>query len=111
MSDPGAVIPAEARPRLPAGRAADRERGTGLGAGRARAGVQGGRDRVEIIKRCTGEATFGEIIDEFAKTYQSAPRERILADIIGLLQSLGGQAAAGRRRWLARAMAAAPHAA
>src|SRR6266436_7284959 len=34
---------------------------------------------VEIVKRCTGEATFGEIVDDLAKTF-AAPRERILAD-------------------------------
>ena len=42
---------------------------------------------VEIIKRCTGEATFSEIIDDLAKSY-SAPRERILADAGALLRGL-----------------------
>ena len=42
---------------------------------------------VEIIKRCTGEATFGEIIDDLVKTY-SAPREQILADVTALLRGL-----------------------
>ena len=32
----------------------------------------------EIIKRCTGEVTFSELIDDLAKTY-TAPREKILA--------------------------------
>ena len=42
---------------------------------------------VEIIKRCTGEATFGEIVDDLAKTY-AAPREKILADVGAMLRSL-----------------------
>ena len=42
---------------------------------------------VEILKRCTGEATFAAIVDDLAKTY-SAPRERILADASALLRSL-----------------------
>jgi hypothetical protein len=31
----------------------------------------------EIIKRCTGEVTFSELIDDLAKAY-TAPREKIL---------------------------------
>jgi Coenzyme PQQ synthesis protein D (PqqD) len=41
----------------------------------------------EIIKRCTGEVTFGEIVDDLAKTY-AAPREKILADVGALLRGL-----------------------
>jgi pyrroloquinoline quinone biosynthesis protein D len=41
----------------------------------------------EIVKRCTGEATLGSIVDDLAKTY-SAPRERILADVSALLRGL-----------------------
>jgi pyrroloquinoline quinone biosynthesis protein D len=41
----------------------------------------------EIVKRCTGEATFGSIVEELARTY-SAPRERILADASALLRGL-----------------------
>jgi len=40
-----------------------------------------------ILKRCDGVATVGQMADEFAAAY-SAPRERILTDIIGLLQTL-----------------------
>ena len=43
---------------------------------------------VEIIKRCTGEATFGEIIDDLAKAFPAAPREKILADVSALLRGL-----------------------
>ena len=42
---------------------------------------------VEILKRCTGEATLSAIVDELARTY-SAPHERILADVTALLSSL-----------------------
>jgi pyrroloquinoline quinone biosynthesis protein D len=42
---------------------------------------------VEIVKRCTGEATVGAIVDELANAY-SAPRERVLADVSALLRRL-----------------------
>ena len=42
---------------------------------------------VEIVKRCTGEATFGEIVDDLAKTF-NAPRERIHTDVTVLLRGL-----------------------
>lgn len=42
---------------------------------------------VEIVKRCTGQATFGEIIDDLAKSF-NAPRERIQADVTALLRGL-----------------------
>jgi pyrroloquinoline quinone biosynthesis protein D len=89
MGDPGAVIPAEARPRLP--------RGVRLTHNEAQGGwvllapervFKADQIAVEIIKRCTGEATFGEIIDDLAKTFPSAPREKILADVSALLRGL-----------------------
>ena len=42
---------------------------------------------VEIVKRCTGAATFAEIVDDLAKTY-SAPRDRISADVTAMLRGL-----------------------
>jgi pyrroloquinoline quinone biosynthesis protein D len=42
---------------------------------------------LEIVKRCTGEATFASIVDDLVTTY-SAPRERILADVTALLRGL-----------------------
>jgi len=42
---------------------------------------------VEILKRCTGEATFGDIVDDLAKTF-NAPRERIDADVTKILAGL-----------------------
>ena len=41
----------------------------------------------EILKRCTGEATFGAIVDDLAKTY-AAPRDRIVVDVAALLRGL-----------------------
>ena len=45
---------------------------------------------VEIVKRCTGEATLASIVDDLAKTY-AAPRERILTDVTAMLRSLAGK--------------------
>ena len=42
---------------------------------------------VEILKRCTGEATFGAIVDDLAKTF-NAPRERIMTDVTAMLSGL-----------------------
>jgi len=41
----------------------------------------------EILKRCTGEATFDEIVDDLAKTF-NAPRERIVTDVSALINGL-----------------------
>jgi pyrroloquinoline quinone biosynthesis protein D len=41
----------------------------------------------EILKRCDGQATVAAIVDELAATFQ-APRERVLADMSALPQSL-----------------------
>ena len=89
MTDPTPHIPPEARPRLP--------RGVRLVHNEAQGGwVLLAPERVfkadaiaaEIVKRCTGEATFGEIVDDLAKTFTTAPRERILADVTAMLRSL-----------------------
>jgi pyrroloquinoline quinone biosynthesis protein D len=88
MSDPAPAIAADARPRL--------SRGVRLVHNEAQGGwvllapervFKADQIAVEIIKRCTGEATFGEIVDDLAKTY-AAPRERILADVSALLRGL-----------------------
>ena len=42
---------------------------------------------VEILKRCTGEATLAAIVDDLAATF-NAPRDRILADVTALLRGL-----------------------
>ena len=41
----------------------------------------------EIIKRCNGEASLREIIEDLVKAF-SAPRERIVADVTALLSGL-----------------------
>ena len=90
MSEPSAAtaIAADARPRLP--------RGVRLVHNEAQGGwvllapervFKADAIAVEIVKRCTGEATFGEIIDDLVKTY-SAPREKILTDVTALLRGL-----------------------
>jgi pyrroloquinoline quinone biosynthesis protein D len=40
-----------------------------------------------ILKRCDGRVSIAEMADEFAAAYK-APRERILTDIVKLLQTL-----------------------
>jgi pyrroloquinoline quinone biosynthesis protein D len=83
-----AAIAGEARPRLP--------RGVRLAHNEAQGGwVLLAPERVfkadaiaaEIVKRCTGEATFDAIVDDLARTY-NAPRERIAADAGALLRGL-----------------------
>ena len=81
-------IAADARPRLP--------RGVRLTHSEAHGGfVLLAPERIfkadaiaaEILKRCTGEATFTGIVDDLAAAYQ-APRERIRADVTALLVGL-----------------------
>ncbi len=90
MSEPpqSAPVPPDARPHLP--------RGVRLVHNEAQGGfVLLAPERVfkadpiaaEILKRCTGEATVAEIVDDLARTYQ-APRERIATDVSQLLQGL-----------------------
>jgi pyrroloquinoline quinone biosynthesis protein D len=82
------IIPADACPRLP--------RGVRLVHNEAQGGwVLLAPERVfkadaiaaEIIKRCTGETTFAEIVDDLTKTF-AAPRERVHADVTALLRGL-----------------------
>ena len=81
-------IPPEARPRLP--------RGVRLAHNEAQGGwVLLAPERVfkadpiaaEIVKRCTGEATFDAIVDDLASTFK-APRDRIATDVGALLRGL-----------------------
>ena len=41
----------------------------------------------EIVKRCTGEATVSDIVDDLAKTF-NAPRDRIETDVTAMLTGL-----------------------
>ena len=90
MTEPAAApsIPPDALPRLP--------RGVRLVHNEAQGGwVLLAPERVfkadpiaaEIVKRCTGEATFDAIVDDLAKTF-GAPRERVFADAATLLRGL-----------------------
>ncbi len=88
MTDATPTISADARPRLP--------RGVRLVHNEAQGGwVLLAPERVfkadaiaaEIVKRCSGDATFAEIVDDLAKSF-AAPRERIAADAGALLRSL-----------------------
>jgi pyrroloquinoline quinone biosynthesis protein D len=88
MSDPAAAIPADARPRLPHGvRLTHNEAQGGWVLLAPERVFKADAIAVEIIKRCTGEATFEAIVDDLANTYK-APRERILADVTTLLRGL-----------------------
>ena len=86
-AEPASVSP-DARPHLP--------RGVRLVHNEAQGGwVLNAPERIfkpdpiayEILKRCTGEASFDAIVDDLARTYQ-APRERIATDVTQLLQGL-----------------------
>jgi pyrroloquinoline quinone biosynthesis protein D len=86
--DPSPAIAVEARPRLP--------RGVRLVHNEAQGGwlllapervFKPDPIAVEIVKRCTGEATFGAIVDDLAATY-NAPRERIETDVTALIAGL-----------------------
>ena len=83
-----ATIAPEAKPRLP--------RGVRLTNSEAQGGwvllaperiFKADPIAVEILKRCTGEATYAAIVDDLAKTF-NAPRERIDADVTKLLAGL-----------------------
>ena len=88
MSEPTPAIPADARPRLP--------RGVRLVHNEAQGGwvllapervFKADAIAVEILKRCTGEATFAAIVDDLAATFK-APRDRVHADVAALLRGL-----------------------
>jgi pyrroloquinoline quinone biosynthesis protein D len=88
MNEATAAIDPDARPRLP--------RGVRLVHNEAQGGwvllapervFKADPIAVEIVKRCTGDATLRAIVDDLAKTYM-APHERILADVTALLRGL-----------------------
>jgi pyrroloquinoline quinone biosynthesis protein D len=87
VSDPGA-IPADARPRLPRGvRIVHNEAQGGWVLLAPERVFKPDPIAVEIIKRCTGESAFDQIIDDLAQAY-SAPRDKVLADVTALLRGL-----------------------
>ena len=82
------MIPADAKPKLP--------RGVRLTHNEAQGGwVLLAPERVfkaegpahEIIKRCTGDVTVNEIVDDLAETF-NAPRDRIMTDVSAMLTGL-----------------------
>jgi pyrroloquinoline quinone biosynthesis protein D len=81
-------IAAETRPRLPHGvRLAHNEAHGGWVLLAPERVFKADGIAMEIIKRCTGEATFVEIVDDLAKTF-TAPRERVLTDVAVMLRGL-----------------------
>ena len=89
MSEASAAIPAEARPRLPRGvRLVNSEAQGGWVLLAPERVFKADAIAVEIIKRCSGEATFGAIIDDLVAAFPGAPREKILADVTTLLRGL-----------------------
>jgi pyrroloquinoline quinone biosynthesis protein D len=88
MNGPAAKLSGDACPRLP--------RGVRLTQSEAQGGwVLLAPERVfkadaiaaEVVKRCTGEATLTEIVDDLARTF-NAPRERIETDVTAMLTNL-----------------------
>lgn len=45
---------------------------------------------VEILQRCTGEATFDAVVDDLVRVF-AAPRERIAADVGTMLSGLAAK--------------------
>ena len=88
MSDEASAIAPNARPRLPRGvRLVNSEAHGGWVLLAPERLFKADAVAAEILKRCTGDATLGSIVDDLAKAY-AAPRERILADVSTLLQGL-----------------------
>lgn len=88
MDQPEKKVSGSARPRLPRGVRLTHNEAQGgwllLAPERA---FKADAISVEILKRCTGEATLDTIVDDLAKRF-ATPRERIHADVVKLLSSL-----------------------
>lgn len=83
-----AGIPLDAQPRLPHGvRLVHNEAHGGWVLLAPERVFKADAIAAEIVKRCTGQATVSDIVNDLAQTY-SAPRERILTDVTALLQQL-----------------------
>lgn len=88
MTEAVAFIAPDARPRLPRGvRFVHNEAQGGWVLLAPERVFKADAVAAEIVKRCTGEATFASIVDDLAKTF-NAPRERILADVTAMLRGL-----------------------
>jgi pyrroloquinoline quinone biosynthesis protein D len=83
-----APIAADARPRLPHGvRLVHSEAQGGWVLLAPERVFKADAIAAEIVRRCTGESTLREIVEDLARAY-SAPRERVLADITVMLRTL-----------------------
>ncbi len=81
-------IPPDARPRLPRGvRLTHNETQGGWVLLAPERIFKANEITVEILKRCTGEPTFADIVEDLAKSF-GAPRERVHADVTALLRGL-----------------------
>jgi pyrroloquinoline quinone biosynthesis protein D len=88
VNEPSVAIPLDAQPRLPHGvRLVHSEAQGGWVLLAPERVFKADAIAVEIVKRCTGAATVGAIVEELANAY-SAPRERVLADVSALLRRL-----------------------
>jgi pyrroloquinoline quinone biosynthesis protein D len=90
MSEPGSLqqLSAQARPRLPRGvRLVHNEAHGGFVLLAPERVIKADAIAAEILKRCTGDASVADIVDDLARTY-NAPRERIAVDVTRLLQDL-----------------------
>ena len=88
MSDAPFAIPDDAKPRMPRGVRIkhDEARGEWLLLAPERV-IKPDPIALAVLQRCTGEATYAEIIDDLAAAY-AAPRDRIEADVRKLLGTL-----------------------
>jgi pyrroloquinoline quinone biosynthesis protein D len=90
MTEPGSPlqVSAQARPRLPRGvRLVHNEAHGGFVLLAPERVIKADAIAAEILKRCSGNASVADIVDDLARTY-NAPRERIAADVSRLLQDL-----------------------
>ncbi len=88
MNETASAIAPDARPRLPHGvRLVHNEAQGGWVLLAPERVFKADPIAAEVVKRCTGEATFAAIVDDLAIAY-SAPRERVLADVTALLRGL-----------------------
>ena len=89
MNTPAAapsILP-DARPRLPRGVRLEHKEVHGWVLQAPERTFIADQIAVEIVRRCTGEASFAAIVDDLAATF-AAPRDRIEADVATLLRGL-----------------------
>ena len=88
MSDTLIAIPDDAKPRMPRGVRIkhDEARGEWLLLAPERV-IKPDPIALAVLQRCTGEATYTQIIDDLAAAY-AAPRDRIEVDVRKLLGTL-----------------------